>query len=143
MYHIEADGKALRPVFLSGTGKQIVLWYGVRMNTEKKSIGVAMSEAMDLAGLVGYQDGAVVSKTIITKKVGTVTIFAFAEGQGLSTHSAPYDALVYILDGESEVTISEQVMKVKAGEIVIMPANEPHGLEAKVPFKMMLVMIKA
>jgi quercetin dioxygenase-like cupin family protein len=99
--------------------------------------------AVKLADLMEYQEGSVVSRTIIDKKVGTVTLFAFDTGQGLSEHTAPYDALVYIIDGEAEVTISGKVLSVKAGEMVIMPADEPHALKATKRFKMMLVMIRA
>jgi len=96
-----------------------------------------------LADLVGYQDGAVVSRTIIDKRVGTVTLFAFDEGQGLSEHTAPYDALVYVIDGEAEVTISAKPMRLANGEMVIMPAGEPHALRALGRFKMVLIMIRA
>jgi quercetin dioxygenase-like cupin family protein len=96
-----------------------------------------------MAGLVDYQAGSVVSRTIIDKSTGTLTLFAFGEGQGLSEHTVPFDALVYILDGEAEVTISGQPLRVKQGEMVIMPANEPHALRAVRRFKMLLVMIKS
>ena len=102
-----------------------------------------MARAISLADMVDYQSGSVVSRTIIDKKVGTVTLFAFDEGQGLSEHEAPYDALVYIIDGEAEVTISAKALSVKGGEMVIMPANEPHALRAVKRFKMILVMIRA
>lgn len=115
--------------------------------TDKKhnmqAVSVLMSKALGLAGLVDYQDGAVVSKTIIKKKTGTVTLFAFAKGEGLSTHSAPFDALVQILSGEARITISGKSLKVSEGEMVIMPANKPHALKAIKPFKMMLVMVKS
>lgn len=96
-----------------------------------------------MAELVSYQDGSIVSRTIIDKKTGTVTLFAFAEGQGLSEHTAPFDALVYLLDGEAEVTISGKPLCLKAGEMVIMPANEPHALRALQKFKMLLIMIRS
>ncbi len=107
------------------------------------AVSVLMSRALGLADLVDYQDGAVVSKTIIKKKTGTVTVFAFAKGEGLSTHSAPFDALVQILDGDARITIAGRPLKVKKGEMVIMPANKPHALKALKPFKMMLVMVKS
>ncbi len=88
-----------------------------------------MGWAVELAGLVNYQEGAVVSKTIIEKKTGTVTLFAFDEAQGLSEHTAPFDALVCILDGEAMVTVSGKSQRVKKGEAILMPANEPHALE--------------
>ena len=102
-----------------------------------------LAKATKLADLVDYQQGSVVSRTIIDKKTGTLTLFAFGEGQALSEHTAPFDALVYIIDGESEVTISGNALHLKAGEIVIMPANEPHALKAVKKFKMMLVMIRS
>lgn len=102
-----------------------------------------LTQAIDIIGLIGYQQGSVVSRTIMNEKGGTVTLFAFAEGQGLSEHTAPYDAFAYILDGEAEVTISGQEIKVKKGEMVIMPANKPHALKALEQFKMLLIMIKS
>lgn len=96
-----------------------------------------------LTDLVGYQDGAVVSREIINQKSGSVTLFAFDEGQGLSEHMAPFDALVYLLDGEAEITISGKPLHLKQGEMVIMPANQPHSLKAITRFKMVLTMIKA
>ena len=95
-----------------------------------------------LADLVDYQESAVVSKAIIDRKSGTVTLFAFDKGQGLSEHTAPFDALVYILDGEAEVMISGKPLRVKEGETVIMPANEPHALRATEKFKIVMVMIR-
>ena len=96
-----------------------------------------------VAGLIDYQLGAVVSKTVINKKTGTVTLFAFDKGQGLSEHTAPFDALVQLLDGQGEVSISGKPLILKSGEMVIMPANEPHSLRAVEKFKMMLVMIRS
>jgi len=96
-----------------------------------------------LADLVQYQEGSVVSRTVIDKPVGTVTLFAFDRGQGLSEHTAPYDALVCVYDGEAEITISGTPHRVRAGEMLIMPADEPHALRAVTPFKMMLVMVRA
>jgi len=96
-----------------------------------------------LIDLVNYQEKSVVSRTLIDKKTGTVTLFAFDGGQGLSEHTAPFDALVYLLDGEAEITISGKSHHVKEGEIIIMPANEPHALKAIKKFKMMLTMIRS
>ena len=95
-----------------------------------------------LKDMVGYQDGSVVSKEIIKKESGTVTLFAFDKGQGLSEHTAPFDALVTVLDGQAEVTISGKPSTVKEGEMIIMPANKPHSIQATTPFKMLLVLIK-
>jgi len=102
-----------------------------------------LGKVEDVAGLIDYQQGAVVSRTVINKKVGTVTVFAFDKGQGLSEHTAPFDALVHVLDGRAEVAISGRPLQLKSGEMVIMPANEPHALRATERFKMMLVMIRS
>ena len=108
---------------------------------EKK--GVVLGEKLNLVNLAGYQDGAVVSRTVIDKPVGTITAFAFDAGEGLSEHTAPYDAFVQVLDGEAEVNIEGVAHNVSAGEIIIMPANKPHSLRAVNRFKMLLVMIRA
>ncbi len=102
-----------------------------------------LGQPLALAGLIQYQPGAVVSRTLIDKQVGTLTLFAFDEGQGLSEHTAPYDAFVQIVDGAADITIAGQVQRVSAGEMIIMPANNPHALRAAGPFKMLLVMIRA
>ena len=96
-----------------------------------------------LSSLVDYQDGSVVSKELIKKEKGTVTLFAFDKGQGLSEHTAPFDAFVYIIDGNTEITIDGKAHSLAAGETIIMPANKPHSLKAVERFKMLLVMIKA
>lgn len=101
------------------------------------------AEALNVAGLVNYQDGSVVSREIIKKETGTVTIFAFDKGQGLSEHTAPFDALVQIVDGEAEITISGAPHKVKNGEAILMPAGKPHALKATLRFKMLLTMIRS
>jgi len=101
-----------------------------------------ISQPSQLIALADYQEGSVVSRTIINKKTGTVTFFAFDEGQGLSEHTAPFDALVYILDGEAEITISGKPVKVSEGEMLIMPANQPHALKAVKRFKMVLTMVR-
>jgi quercetin dioxygenase-like cupin family protein len=95
-----------------------------------------------LSDLVDYQEGSVVSRTLVDKKAGTVTLFAFDKDEGLSEHTAPYDALVYVYDGKASITISGESYEVEKGETLIMPANEPHALRAISPFKMMLVMIR-
>jgi quercetin dioxygenase-like cupin family protein len=102
-----------------------------------------VEEAGNLVSLVDYQDGAVVSKEIIKKEKGTVTLFAFDKGQGLSEHTAPFDALVYVMDGLAEINIADKVHLMKKGQVIIMPANKPHALKATERFKMLLVMIKA
>jgi quercetin dioxygenase-like cupin family protein len=102
-----------------------------------------IGNALTMSDLVPYADGSVVSKTLIDKKIGTLTLFSFDAGQGLSEHTAPYDAFVQVVDGEAEVTIEGTVHTVKAGQMIIMPANRPHALKAVKPFKMLLVMIRA
>lgn len=98
---------------------------------------------LDAASLVDYQAGAVVSRTLVKRETGTVTLFAFDKGQGLSEHTAPFDALVFIVDGEAEIRIAGAPHRVKAGEMIIMPANKPHALQAAMRFKMALVMIRS
>lgn len=100
-------------------------------------------KAFDLAGLVKYQAGSVVSQEVLKKGTGTVTLFAFDEGQGLSEHTAPFDAMVFIADGQAEITIDGKSSIVKRGEMIIMPANKPHSLSAVSKFKMLLIMIRA
>jgi len=100
-------------------------------------------KALKAKDLVGYDKGAVVSRTILEKKTGTVTIFSFDKGQGLSEHTAPFDAMVEILDGEAEITVAGKAHKVKAGEFIIMPANKPHSLRALKKYKMALIMIRS
>jgi quercetin dioxygenase-like cupin family protein len=100
-------------------------------------------QASNMKDLVAYQDGSIVSKEIINKPTGTVTIFAFDRDQGLSEHTAPFDALVYVLDGETEITISGKPHHLKEGDMIIMPGGKPHALKAVKRFKMMLVMIRS
>ena len=100
-------------------------------------------QPQQLIDLVQYQAGSVVSRTLIKEKAGTVTLFAFDEGEGLSEHTAPFDALVHLLEGEAEIVISGKPLQVKQGDIVLMPANEPHALKALTRFKMLLTMIRS
>ena len=97
----------------------------------------------NLNSLIQYQENSVVSKTLIDKKVGTVTLFAFDKDQGLSEHTTPFDALVYIFDGEAEITISGKAYHLKKDQMLIMPANHPHALKAIEKYKMMLIMIRS
>ena len=101
------------------------------------------SQVLHLAELVNYQEGSVVSRQITKADAGNVTLFAFDINQGLSEHTAPFDALVHILEGEAEVTISGKPFQLKTGDAIIMPANEPHALKALQKFKMLLTMIRA
>ncbi|MBM4124481.1 MAG: cupin domain-containing protein [Nitrospira sp.] len=96
-----------------------------------------------LAELIQYQPGAVVSRTIVKKPAGTVTAFAFDQGEGLSEHRAPFDALVILIDGEAEISIAEVPHRVSAGQLLRLPAGRPHALKAVTRFKMLLVMVKA
>ena len=98
---------------------------------------------VDLKNHISYSDGSVVSKTLVNKKTGTLTLFAFDAGQGLSEHTAPFDAVVQILDGQAEITIGSRKVNAQTGELIIMPANIPHALHAPQKFKMLLTMIRA
>ena len=100
------------------------------------------SEIFHLTDNIGYQDGAVVSRTILKKDTGTVTMFAFDQGQGLSRHSAPFDAIVQLIEGSALITIGESTYDLSAGDMIIMPGNIPHAVEATGRFKMLLTMIK-
>ena len=113
------------------------------MGRNKKQTEKLTAEAVNLVGLADYQEGTIVSRTLVDKKTGTVTLFAFSEGEGLSEHTAPFDALVHLLDGEAEITISGRAHHLKTGDVILMPANEPHALNAVVPFKMLLIMIRS
>jgi quercetin dioxygenase-like cupin family protein len=110
------------------------------MESDREQI---IAQVTKMADLVNYQEGSVVSRTIVSKKTGTVTLFAFAEGQGLSEHKTPFDALVHVLDGEVEITISGKPFRLKKGEMIIMPADEPHALKSITRFKMILTMIRS
>ena len=97
----------------------------------------------NIKNLVNYQDGSVVSRTLIKKETGTVTLFAFSKGQALSEHTAPFDAMVYIIDGKAEITISNKPQIVESGQMIILPVNKPHALKAIENFKMLLIMIRS
>jgi quercetin dioxygenase-like cupin family protein len=101
------------------------------------------SKVFKMADLINYQPGSVVSREIIRKETGTVTIFAFDKGEGLSEHTAPFDAMVQIIDGKAEIIISGQKNLLETGEMIIMPANEPHALNAVEKYKMILTMIRS
>ena len=119
----------------------------IEQNSEAAKSGKGKSklqtgEALDLANLVNYGEDSIVSRTLVNNSAGTVTLFAFDEGQGLSEHTAPFDALVYIVEGESEIIIDGKSNRVYAGQLIMMPANITHALNANVRFKMMLTMIR-
>lgn len=94
-------------------------------------------------GLAAYQEGAVVSRTLLKRAGGTITLFAFDEGQSLSEHTAPFDAVAQVLEGEAEITIAGTPLKVAKGELVLLPANQPHAVHARTRFKMLLTMIRS
>ena len=110
------------------------------MGTDSEMPGAA---SVSPAGLAAYQEGAVVSRTLLKRAGGTITLFAFDAGQGLSEHTAPFDAVAQILEGEAEITIAGTPLTVAAGELVLMPANQPHALSARTRFKMLLTMMRS
>lgn len=112
------------------------------MENDKERNEQSLKHVEKLIDMVGYQEGSVVSRTLVEKKTGTVTLFAFARGQGLSEHSAPFDAMVFDIDGEVEIMISGEKYYVNKGEMINMPANKPHALKAITNFKMLLVMVR-
>lgn len=101
------------------------------------------SEGVRLADLVNYQEGAVVSRTLLKRPTGTVTVFAFDAEQGLSEHTSPFDALVHVLEGQAEITIAGTLLSASAGECLLLPAHQPHAVKATTPFKMLLTMIRS
>lgn len=105
--------------------------------------GLTAGQKAEVTSLVSYQPGSVVSRTLISNRAGTVTLFAFDEGEGLSEHTAPYDALLHLLEGEAEVTISGKMNSLEQGEAIILPAGKPHEVRASKRFKMMLTMIRS
>lgn len=113
------------------------------MTGEIENRETVIIKAQSMAGLVAYQAGSIVSRTIAKVAGGSVTVFAFDAGQGLSEHTAPFDALVHVIDGATEITISGTPYRVGTGEMIVMPANRPHAVRALTPFKMVLTMLKA
>jgi len=109
---------------------------------ENSSQTVNKANVLNLKDMADYQERSVVSREIISKLAGTMTVFAFDKGEGLSEHTAPFDAVVYLLEGMAEITIDKESYSVKEGEMIIMPANKPHALKATTKYKMLLVMIK-
>jgi quercetin dioxygenase-like cupin family protein len=112
-------------------------------NSKNGNEGLRPAEVVTPERMVEYQAGAIVSRTVVSKTAGTVTLFAFDKGQALSEHSAPFDAIVFALDGAVDVTISGEPFRVEKGQALLMPADEPHAVTATGRFKMMLVMIKS
>lgn len=101
------------------------------------------TKSENVENLVNYQEESVVSRTLIKKETGTITLFAFTKGQGLSEHTAPFDAMVYILAGKAEIIISNKPHIVESGQMIILPVNKPHALKAIENFKMLLIMIRS
>jgi quercetin dioxygenase-like cupin family protein len=104
---------------------------------------IAGAEAVPLLGLVNYQQGAVVSRVILKREKGNVTVFAFDEGQGLSEHTSPFDALVQAVEGEAQVTVAGAPIELKTGDVLLLPAEKPHAVKATTRFKMVLTMIRS
>jgi quercetin dioxygenase-like cupin family protein len=114
------------------------------MNMDSNSPGgELLATVVELAGLIDYQEGAVVSRTLVKKPTGTVTLFAFDKGQELSEHTAPFDAMVQVLEGDARIIIAGEPLDLVGGQMVIMPANVPHALKATARFKMLLTMIRS
>lgn len=111
--------------------------------SEQDQSAVKAAEVKQLANLLQYQDGSIVSRVLLKNKGGTVTLFAFDVGEGLSEHTAPFDALVVVTDGEAEVEIAGEGFRLRQGETIILPANRPHAVKAVKKFKMLLIMIRA
>ena len=107
------------------------------------AVEIPVAEKVRPPDLIAYQEGAVVSRTLLKRATGTVTLFAFDQGQGLSEHTAPFDALVHVLDGDADVVIAGTAHQLGAGEMILMPANQPHALTARTAFKMLLTMIRS
>lgn len=112
-------------------------------STTATSSGISDSQGLSLAGLIAYQEGAVVSRVILKREKGNVTLFAFDEGQGLSEHTSPFDALVHGIEGDAEVTVAGKAIALKQGEVVLLPAEKPHAVRAVTRFKMVLTMIRS
>jgi quercetin dioxygenase-like cupin family protein len=115
----------------------------MKPETPSKPKGLPAAQVAGAIELVSYQDGAVVNREIVKKPTGSVTLFAFDEGQGLSGHTAPFDALVQVVEGETEIMISGQSHRLQGGEMILMPASQPHALRALKRFKMILTMIRS
>jgi len=113
------------------------------MSLSSKTKGLPGAQVARIADFVGYQDGAIVSRELVKKPTGTVTLFAFDAGEGLSEHTAPFDALVQVLEGEAEVMISGKLNRVLGGEMILLPAGLPHALKAVTRFKLLLTMIRS
>ncbi len=114
-----------------------------KITSEDNKVLKELLNGVDVVNFIDYQDGTVVSKMLLNKNGGNVTLFSFDEGEGLSEHTAPFDALIYVIEGEADIVISKKSHVLKAGQVVLMPANAPHALKALKRFKMLLILIKA
>lgn len=124
-------------------GEFLFLYEDVSMiEHEKSKQGLAVSQVVDVASLVQYNDGAVVSRILMKNEAGTVTLFSFDQGQILSEHTAPFDALVHVIDGQAEFIIGGKTFELSAGQMILMPADIPHAVNAVKRFKMVLTMLK-
>ncbi len=132
-----------RPGLLSQAGARRAAACMGRMNTTGRTGGLPEGQMVELASLIGYQEGSVVSRTLVEARAGTITLFAFDEGQGLSEHTAPYDALLHVLDGEALVTVAGHENPMGPGDAVLLPAGKPHAVRATRRFKMVLTMIRS
>lgn len=145
IYDKRPEAASFRPFVLKNVASHAMYPYYQaerKVATEEDDMEL-IGKALTMGELVAYADGSVVSKTLIDKKAGTVTMFSFGAGQGLSERTVPYDAFVQIVDGEAAVTIAGTAHTVSAGQMIIMPANIPHELKAVKPFKMLLIMIRS
>jgi quercetin dioxygenase-like cupin family protein len=111
--------------------------------SEEDQVSVKTDQVKQLVELLQYQDSSIVSRVLLKNKGGTVTLFAFDEGEGLSEHTAPFDALVVVLDGEADIEIAGESFAVRQGETITLPANRPHAVKASARFKMLLIMLRA
>lgn len=111
--------------------------------SEQDQVSGTVAAVTQLVDLLQYQDGSIVSRVLLKNKGGTVTLFAFDQGEGLSEHTAPFDALVVVLDGDADIRIAGESYAVRQGETITLPANQPHALNAVTRFKMLLIMIRA
>ncbi len=113
------------------------------MGMTGKTSGLSGGQKVNLASLIAYQEGSVVSRTLVQERAGTVTLFAFDAGQGLSEHTAPYDALLHVLEGEALITVAGRENRMGVGEAILLPSGKPHAVRALVRFKMLLTMVRS
>jgi quercetin dioxygenase-like cupin family protein len=112
-------------------------------STTTTSVDIAGAQALSLSDLIRYQEGSVVSRVLLKREKGNITLFAFDEGQGLSEHTSPFDALVQVVEGEAEITVAGKPIALKPGQVVLLPAEKPHAVKATTRLKMVLTMIRS